>query len=167
MPKMNWHAFMSVVKLVLPMVAPMLPGGGKIAPIADKVIAAIGAAEKIPGASGPEKRAYVQRIAAEGAGVSALVAPNHPVEPNTVSEVAGQVIDVTIAITKIVEKAQNSPVVAVVPAGPPAVPELFGEGRTTGFSSVLPGEVPAQASGAVVPLVPGLPDAVSGPDGEA
>lgn len=94
--KFDWHRFAEVVKIVAPAI--LMAASPALAPVASVVATAISQAEKIPGASGPEKLAYVQ-------GIVATVAPTVPgVDPAAINAALADGIAAVVASTNIILK---------------------------------------------------------------
>jgi hypothetical protein len=101
---MNWKAFAHIALNVAPYVLMLVPGiPPNIARVAGQ---AIGEAQKIEGASGPDKKAHVMNIAA-GAGAT-------PAELSALDNG----IDTAVAVIKTIHDVHGSDIAKVLPATP-------------------------------------------------
>jgi hypothetical protein len=105
MAKFDLKKFQALVLLLAPAVLLAVPGGEKIAPFVPVIATAIVAAEAIPGATGPEKRAHVLTIVAAGVTV-ANASGKLTLDPTEVATVAGKGIDAVIGTLHIVAGAK-------------------------------------------------------------
>jgi len=68
--KFDFHKFLAVVNQIGPVVLAAVPGGEKIGPLIPKVVAAIGEAEQIKGASGADKKRHVMNVFNTAVGIA-------------------------------------------------------------------------------------------------
>jgi hypothetical protein len=101
----NFHKFLAVVAKVGPMVLLAVPGGDVIAPLIPVITAAIGDAEQIKGATGPEKKAHVLAVAA--AAVTTLNATGKvTLNPTEVAQITSAGVDAVIGTVHVIEGAK-------------------------------------------------------------
>lgn len=102
--KFDLNKFLTLVGTIGPIVLANVPHGEKIATQIPTIIAAIGEAEQIKGATGAEKKAHVLSIVA--AGVNVANASGHvTLDPATVQAVASSGIDAVIGAVQVVHDA--------------------------------------------------------------
>lgn len=105
---------------ILAEVGPQVLRFTPLAPIADDVIAAIGAAQAMDGATGPQKLAHVVTIATDAARATNDQAGREVIDPVVMQAAAETAISTVVQVTKMVEAAHEQPtapaLVAVVPA---------------------------------------------------
>jgi hypothetical protein len=103
--KFDFHKFLAVVNLVAPVVLAAVPGGEKIASMIPVIVAGIGEAEKIKGASGEEKKKHV--LATVSAGVAAANNSGAvKLDPLEVERIASNGIDTVISTIHVIEGAK-------------------------------------------------------------
>jgi hypothetical protein len=107
--------FVAALTTLAPIVLLLVPGGDKVAPFVPVILAGIAEAEKIKGATGPEKKAHVQSLVAGVADGIALAKPGE-IDKEELLEASGSAIDAIIATIRVIETAQ-----ANLPALPPLV----------------------------------------------
>lgn len=98
---MHLPSWLKTLEHVAPAVLMFTP----LAPIAPIIAAAINTAEQIPGATGEQKKAYVQQIAASA--VTAINTANNKtiIDPNAVSDTAGTAIDTIVGVNNMIHNA--------------------------------------------------------------
>jgi len=97
---------------VLAQVGPGVLKFTPLAPIAPEVIAAIGEAQQMPGATGPEKLAHVVNIATEAAQATNAQAGRVVIDPVAMQSTAATAISTVVQVTKMVEAAHENPTAA-------------------------------------------------------
>ena len=95
---------------LLAQLGPIILAATKLAPLTNDVIAGIAAAEGLPGATGPQKKALVQQIAGSAAHGINMQAGKTIIDPQLASDSAGHVIDTIVNVTNIVHQAQEDSV---------------------------------------------------------
>lgn len=98
---MKW---LDILKVVGPIVAMSIPGAQPLVPV---IVAAIGEAEAIPGASGAEKKAHVVNVAIAAAEGVNVAAKKQIMDPTTVSQTTSSAIDTIVGVTNLVQQAQK------------------------------------------------------------
>ena len=99
--------WLEILKQVGPIVLMFTP----LAKLVPSIVAGIAAAEGLPGASGPEKKALVQQIVAAGVAGANAQAGREVIAPDEATAAASAAIDTIVTVTNIVSKAH--------PADPP------------------------------------------------
>lgn len=99
--------FFSVLTFIGPMILMAVPGGAGLAPLIPIIITGIAEAQKKPGATGAEKKAYVLSL------VDTAIAGINAVRPGTVNasqmhQAAGYAIDAIITSMHAVEAAHEA-----------------------------------------------------------
>lgn len=105
MGKFNLSRFLDVLNRVGPIFLPLVPGGDKIAVLVPVIVHAIGEAEQIQGATGPEKKAHVLSIVAAGVDVANSTG-KLKLDPTEVHAVASEGIDTVISAIHVAEGAR-------------------------------------------------------------
>lgn len=105
MPKFDFHKFLAVLNAVGPIVLAAVPGGAGIAPLIPVIVGAIGEAEQIKGATGPEKKQHVLNVVAAGV-VTANSTGKVTLDPVEVNTVASHGIDAVVGTIHVVEGAK-------------------------------------------------------------
>lgn len=103
--KFNLSKFLSLVRVLGPVVLASVPGGEKIAPHIDTIVDAIGEAQQIKGATGAEKKAHVLAIVAAGVTEANASGKVH-LEPAEAQAIASHGIDAVIGTVHVVEGAK-------------------------------------------------------------
>ncbi len=102
---MKLAKFLSIIKLVAPVVLASVKGGEKIAPLVPVITGAIEEAEQIHGATGAEKKAHVLNVVS--AGVTAANATGKvKMDPAEVQAVASDGIDAVIGTLHVIDGAK-------------------------------------------------------------
>lgn len=97
---MGLGSWLSVLKAIGPaVVATLVPGGALIAPI---VVAAVGAAERLPGAAGPEKKAAALELVDAGVQAFNLANKRKRVDRTEARNAADNAIDAVVAATNMI-----------------------------------------------------------------
>lgn len=96
--------FFGALTTLAPVVLMVVPGGAALAPFVPLIVKAIADAEKDPGASGADKRAFVQAQVANGAALANQAKPGTINEPMIV-DAAGHYVDAVIGSINAVKKA--------------------------------------------------------------
>lgn len=109
---MSW---LSILKTVGPYAALAIPGAGPFAPLIPVIIGAIGEAEAIKGATGPEKKAHVVAIAKAATVTINATAGKQVVDPSTVAETTDAIVDAAVGATNVIQQVSDSK--AETPAG--------------------------------------------------
>ena len=86
-------------------VAATVPGGAILAPI---IVGAIAEAEKLPGATGAEKKAAALKLVKAGAAGTNAVAGRVVVDPTEAGTAAEKGIDTVVTVVNIAHKAAGS-----------------------------------------------------------
>jgi hypothetical protein len=102
--KFHLDKFISIVRLLGPVVLAAVPGGQKIAPLIPTITGAIEDAEAIQGATGAEKKAHVLAIVEAGV-ATANATGKVTLDPAEVAAIADTGIDTVVQTIKVVEKA--------------------------------------------------------------
>lgn len=95
--------FLEILASVGPMILSLLP---ETAPFAPLVSQAIAAAEQIPGATGPQKKAIAVSIVQIAAQAGDQAAGRTVVDPATLGSLVSQGIDTTVAAVNLVQAAK-------------------------------------------------------------
>lgn len=111
--KFNLGKFLAVVSQIGPVILAATPGAEKFAPIVGEVVGAIGAAEKIKGATSSEKKAHVLEIA-KGAVATLNATGKVKIDATEVDAIVGAGVDNVIKTIHVIEGAK------VEKAGTPA-----------------------------------------------
>lgn len=111
MPK--WLQILKVVGPVL--VGVLVPGGPMLAPI---IVGAIESAEKMKGATGPEKKAHALELVQAGVSGMNTVAGKTVVMPADAVATASSVIDTVVGVTNIIDQVHAIEGTAPTPVGP-------------------------------------------------
>lgn len=111
--KFNLGKFLAVVSQVGPIVLAATPGAEKFAPLVTTIVGAIGEAEQIKGASGPEKKAHVIAVAKAAVEV-ANTTGKVKLDPADVDAAVGAGVDAVLGTVHVLEGAK------VEKAGTPA-----------------------------------------------
>lgn len=114
--KFNLGKFLAVVAQIGPVILAATPGAEKFAPVVGPIVGAIGAAEQLAGASGPEKKAHVLEIA-KAAVKTANATGKVQIDEADVEEIVGTGVDNVIKTIHVIEGAK---VEKVAPAAAPA-----------------------------------------------
>ena len=99
---MNLKSWLGIVKKVAPAVLLLTP----LAPIAPFIILGIEIAEKIPGASGPEKLEIAKAIARVGINAANAKADSPVIDPEAVDQLVTSSINAIVAATNLKVKVQ-------------------------------------------------------------
>jgi hypothetical protein len=102
--KFHLDKFISVLRVLGPVVLSTVPGGQKIAPLIPTITGAIEEAEALPGATGAEKKAHVLAIVEAGV-ATANATGKVKLDPTEVAAIADKGIDTVVQTVKVVEKA--------------------------------------------------------------
>lgn len=104
--------WLTILKVLGPaIIATTVPGGALIAPL---IVTAIAEAEKIRGASGPEKKAAVIELVKVGvAGVNAASKGKVTIDPVAAAKTASAAIDTTIGVINLIRDASPGTRLAV------------------------------------------------------
>lgn len=94
---------------ILAEVGPQVLRFTPLAPIAGDVIAAIGAAQAMDGATGPQKLAHVVTIATEAAQATNAQAGRVVIDPASMQAAAETAISTVVQVTKMVAFAHENP----------------------------------------------------------
>lgn len=105
MPKFDFHQFLTLINTIGPLVLLSVPGGARLAPLVPVIIGAIGDAEAIKGASGPEKKAHVMSIVAAGV-TTANATGKVALDPADVASVADNGIDAVVGTLNVIKGAK-------------------------------------------------------------
>ena len=97
--------FLSVVTAVGPLVLLSVPGGEKLGPLLPVIVAAIGDAEQLKGATGPEKKAHVLAILAAAVTTANATGKVH-LDLAEVQAVADKGIDAVIGTLHVIHGAK-------------------------------------------------------------
>jgi hypothetical protein len=117
------NLILSIVQKVAPSVLLAVPHGDRIAPLIPVITGGIVAAEQIPGASGADKKAFVQEITRAAATTLNATGKLH-LDPVEAATVAGVGIDAVIGSVNLVHAAHvQQEGILLPPANPPGVPE--------------------------------------------
>lgn len=100
-----YQQFIAALTQVGPMLLPLIPGGAVIAPFVPTILKTIADAEKKPGATGAEKRAYVQQIVAGGVEIANRAKPGS-VDGPLVVEASGHYVDAIVTSINAVRAAK-------------------------------------------------------------
>lgn len=100
---------------VLAHLGPMALAFTPLAPIAPLVIAAIGEAEAMQGATGPEKLAHVVNIATDAASATNAQTGKPVIDPAVMARTANEAISTTVDVVNMVQNAHTA--LAVPAAG--------------------------------------------------
>lgn len=96
----NWvHVLENVGPLIVSIAFPPL------APAAGLIVAAAKAAESIPGATGAQKNAFAQQIAAIGAQITNQATGKPILDPAAAAQITSNVFDAVVNATNAVHKA--------------------------------------------------------------
>jgi hypothetical protein len=116
MAKFDLKKFLQVLQIVGPVVLTLVPGGGVAAVLIPTIIHAIGEAEQIKGAKGPEKKAHVMEIVDSAVAVANATSKTK-LDPAEVKATVDKGIDTVISTIHVVEGAK---VLKPVKSGPDA-----------------------------------------------
>jgi hypothetical protein len=98
--------FFAVLTAVAPVVLMAVPGGAALTSLIPIIVSGIAEAQQKPGATGPEKKAYVLKlVASAAAGIE--VVKSGTVDPALIEEAAGHAIDAVITTVHAVAKAHE------------------------------------------------------------
>lgn len=89
-----------------------------LAPIAPLVVAAIGEAEALAGATGPDKLAHVVNIATIAASAANAQAGHVVIDPATMQAAAENAISTVVGVTNMVHYSEDAPPALPTPAKP-------------------------------------------------
>lgn len=103
--------WLETIGSIAPLVMQFIPG---CAPLAPYVSFGVQQAEKIPGASGAQKRDIAIAIAKAGVGATNALKGSTLIDPAISDETIGATVDAVVGITNIVHKAQAQPAAAPV-----------------------------------------------------
>lgn len=92
--------WLEVLKSVAPMVLAFTP----LAPIVPAIVVGIAEAEKIPGASGAEKLAHVQKIARQAAEAANAQAGHEVINPDEMDQASAAAISTAVTIVNMTHK---------------------------------------------------------------
>lgn len=112
---MKW---IDLVKLLAPIVISAIPNK-HVQQLGPVIVAGIGEAQQIPGASGAEKKAHVIAMTNLGAAGINAAAGKEVVNPAETAAAASQVIDTIVGVTNLVHGATTA-AAEVTDAGPNA-----------------------------------------------
>lgn len=102
--KFDFSKWFTIVTALAPMVLFLVPHGQALLPFAGVIIAGITDAQKKIGATGPEKKAFVQQLVGDAAAGTNLVRPG-TIDPALAVEAAGHAIDAIITSVNAVRDA--------------------------------------------------------------
>lgn len=108
MPRFDLARFLAVLAAVGPVMLTLVPGAEKIGALIPVVVAAIGDAEQIKGATGPQKKAHVLAIVAAGVAVANSTG-KLKLDAAEVAGVASGGIDTVIAAIHVANGAKVQP----------------------------------------------------------
>jgi len=102
---------------ILAQLGPIVLAATPLSALTPAVIAGIAAAEQLPGATGPGKKALVQQIVSAAAEGTNAQAGRTIIDPKLAVDSAGHVIDTIVNITNIVQQAHEDagPIVPETP----------------------------------------------------
>lgn len=103
--KFDLHKFLAIVNLVGPVVLAALPGGAVIAPMIPVIVAGIGEAQQIKGATGAQKKEHVMKIVQAGIAVANQTG-KVKLDPTEVETVASNGIDTVISTIHVIGGAK-------------------------------------------------------------
>ncbi len=110
--------FFSILTAVAPVVLLAVPGGAVIAPLVPLILKGIADAQAKPGATGPQKKAYVMALVSDAVKATSLVRPGI-LDQVLAIEAAGHGIDAVISSINAVQVAHAAlpglPVIVVPP----------------------------------------------------
>jgi hypothetical protein len=111
---MAWSDFFNILKIVAPVILMVVPGGAALAPLVPLIVTGIADAQKKPGATGPEKKAFVMQLVSDAV-VGANVVKPGTLDPATITDAADEAVDAVIATVQAVQTAHtNQPGVASI-----------------------------------------------------
>lgn len=117
----DFGKFLQILTTVAPVILLAVPGGAALAPVAAVIVTGIADAQKKPGATGPEKKAFVLQLVKDATEGAVLVKPG-AIDPVLVQEAAGHAIDAVIATVHAVQGAHDQlPHVLTAIDPPPSV----------------------------------------------
>jgi hypothetical protein len=96
--------FFSALTTLAPVILMVVPGGAALAPFVPLIVKAVADAEKDPGTTGPDKRAFVLAQVANGAAIANQAKPGVVNEVQVV-EAAGHYVDAVIGSINAVKQA--------------------------------------------------------------
>lgn len=99
------NKWLSLVKIVAPLVVAAVPGGEKVAPFLPVLIQGIADAEQLAGAVGAEKKTHVIALVQDGVAAANLAKPNSVDEIDTIAT-ASHVIDAVVGVTNLVARTK-------------------------------------------------------------
>lgn len=105
MGKFNLSRFLDVLAKVGPVMLPLVPGGGAISILIPTIVSAIGEAEQLKGATGPEKKAHVLSIVEAGVDVANSTGKVR-LDPAEVRAVASEGIDTVVSAIHVADGAR-------------------------------------------------------------
>lgn len=100
----SFSKFAAALTTLLPTVALLVPGGDKIAPYVPTILAGIAEAQKIPGATGAEKKAHVIALVSGAADALAIAKPGKTDKAELIG-IASTTIDTVITTIHAIEQA--------------------------------------------------------------
>jgi hypothetical protein len=105
MAKFDLKKFLAILNAIAPVILLTVPGGEKVALLVPVIVGAIGEAQAIPGATGPEKKAHVLAIVAASV-TTANATGKVTLDPAEVAAVADKGIDAVVGTIHVVNGAK-------------------------------------------------------------
>lgn len=112
----DFKKWLGILTMVAPVILMVVPGGAALAPLIPVIVTGIADAQKKPGATGVEKKAFVMQLVKDTMIGTELVKPGL-VDPVVLADAASQAIDAVIATVNAISKAH-----AALPTVPSLVP---------------------------------------------
>lgn len=103
--KFDVTKFLAILTVVAPVILLTVPGGAAIAPLVPLIVAGIADAQKKPGATGVEKKAYVMALVQDAVTAIEQTKPGL-INPALLTEASDHAIEAVLATVKAVQKAQ-------------------------------------------------------------
>jgi hypothetical protein len=97
--------WLQILETVGPMLLSFVPATQAIVPF---VVAGIGIAEQIPGATGPQKKTFVEQLIALAAGATNTATGKTTIDPTAAVTAAGSAIDTVVGIVNLIHKTVPS-----------------------------------------------------------
>lgn len=109
--------WLALVSSIAPLIMILIPGGAGLAPLVPLIVHGIQEAEKFKG-SGPEKKAHVQGVVADGIDTTNIVAGKVLLDPVSTLALSSTAIDTIVGVVNLLDRL-NTPAVT---AGPTEMP---------------------------------------------